>query len=583
MTDINVKSLCNILFLIIFGICIIYTNCDLQVHCVKEYIIGQWMFRVEKETFNPSLNNLKTTCGHGFPNSIEVPIGDTDFSFANYADFQLEVKDDHKLYHDGKAVGEWTLIYDQSIFMRFNKDNQVATMTTPFKYYKPAPNGQSISDCSKTMVGWYIPNENRNREKWSCFFGFKKDYLANFLKPKRRTNTSTMLQLTTNTDLANSIRYEHLSSFVDKVNDLNLSWKAHINQDFVGLNFVQIREKLGLRRGMKNTSELPVQQQMSSFIQVEDKETSQKFLNDLNEEISNITSTDTEKIINVEDDLVRDKDSSEVTDYAEVSKYLKTDSKDIDEKTLPKNWDWRNVGGVNYLTEVQSQGNCGSCYVFATITSLESRLRIMTNNKDKTRFSKQFPLSCSFYSEGCEGGYPFLVGKFFSEFELVPEDCFPYSYTPALQKCNQVCDYTKYPKKYTVSKYEYIGGYYGGTSEVDMIKELRARGPIPGSIRVPVSFNYYKSGIFSTSNLIKNNQNLSKMTQLDRAVSWEKVEHSVTIVGYGEEKGVKYWIIQNTWGDGWGENGYFRIMRGGNELAVESMGDLLHLKVEDRR
>jgi C1A family cysteine protease len=582
MTDTNVK---HNLFVFVFLLCICFINADLQVHCVMEDIVGQWMFRIERESFNPSLDNPKTTCGHGIPNSVEVPVGNQDFSFNDYADFQIEVKNDHKLYHNGVAVGDWTLVYDQSLFMRFRKDGKVVVMTSPFKYFKFGENLHTVSDCSKTMVGWYVPDENNNKERWSCFFGFKKDFLRNFLRPRVATSVTpnpTFIQLATSTSLVNSLRYEHLSSFVNKVNDLNLSWKAHINQDFVGLNFMQIRQKLGLRRGLNEQTTLhPLQ--MSSFIQIEDKEMTQTFINDLNEEISNITVVPSEKIVNIEVDSVRDQDSQQVTSFAEMTKYLKTNIKDIDEKTLPKNWDWRNVGGVSFVPPVQSQGNCGACYVFATVTSLESRLRIMTNNRDTTRFSKQFPLSCSFYSEGCEGGYPFLVGKFFSEFEIIPEECFPYAADPTKAKCNQACDYTKNPKKYTVSKYEYIGGYYGATSEVDMMKELRGRGPIPGSIRVPVSFNYYKDGIFSNGNLNKNNQKLSKMTQLDRAVSWEKVEHSVTIVGYGEEKGVKYWIIQNTWGDGWGENGYFRLVRGENELSVESMGDILHVKVEDRK
>jgi C1A family cysteine protease len=583
MTDTNPKrTRPGVLFLLITLTQLIYINTDLQVHCISEDITGKWIFRIDTQTFTPVLQNTQTSCGHSIPNSPEAPLGDPKFNFPNYTEFEIELKADHKVYSGSLAVGDWTLVYDQSIFMRFRNGDKTVTLTSPFKYYKRSENDKTVSDCSKTMIGWFIPDEDNKSANWSCFFGFKKEYKANFLNIRPRTvSTAVLAQLmtSTNTNLVNMLKYEHLEPFVNKLNEMNLSWKAHINKDLVGLNFVQIRQKLGLKRGLKNT--LPDQQQMS-FKEKDDTQV-REFVSGLNEELADIKSIPNGKIVDVGDNIVRDKDSKYVKYYAEMTKYLNTEIKDIDEKTLPKNWDWRNVGGVSYVSPVESQGNCGSCYVFAAITSLESRLRIITNNRDTTRFSKQFPISCSFYSEGCEGGYPFLLGKFFSEFEIVPEDCLKYAEDPALVKCDQVCDYTKYPKKYTVSKYEYLGGYYGATSEVDMMKELRARGPIPGSIRVPVSFNYYKDGIFSVSNLLQNNQKLSKMTQIDRAVSWEKVEHSVTIVGYGEDDGVKYWIIQNTWGEKWGEGGYFRLLRGENELSVESMGDILHLKVEDRK
>jgi cathepsin C len=580
----------NILFLMTLFLCLSITKCDLPVHCLLEDVVGKWMFRVSNEKFNPVLNDLKTSCGHKIPNNIDVPVGNSDFSFIKYSDFELELKADHKVYHDDREAGTWTLVYDQSMLLRFRKGDDVVIMTAPFKYYKTTQVGTPISDCSKTVVGWYVADEKNLKKEWSCYFGFKKDYLPNFLQIKERSNGPVLTQLTTNEiDFGKDIRYEHLEPFVNKVNEMNLSWKAHINKDFVGLSFLEIRQKLGLRRGLNKVQTVMQPQAMSSFIQIEEKEQTNskvnKFLSDLKAELNTIKAkpSNDSMAVNVENDSIRDADSKKVNNYREISKYLNTDINNIDAKTLPKNWDWRNVGGNDYTTPIQNQGDCGSCYVFAAISSLESRLRIQTNLKDKTRFSKQFPIACNFYSEGCEGGYPILVGKFFSEFEIVPESCFPYSFNPSTPKCKEVCDYTRLPKKYTVSKYGYVGGAYGATSEVDMMKELRARGPIPGSIKVPVSFNYYKSGIFSLSALFKNNQNISKVTQLDRAVSWEKVEHSITIVGYGEEDGVKYWILQNTWGENWGEKGYFRLLRGENELSIESMGDILQLKIEDRR
>ena len=240
----------------------------------------------------------------------------------------------------------------------------------------------------------------------------------------------------------------------------------------------------------------------------------------------------------------------------------------------------RNVGGVNYVPRPRRQNNCGSCYIFSLVSSLESRLRILTNNKDQTEFSRQFPLGCSFYTEGCQGGYPFLVAKFFNEFEVIPESCAPYN--PSNVQCNKHCDYTKNPIKYFVSRYEYLGGFYGATNEIEMIKEIRARGPIPGNMSVPWTFSYYKQGIFSEKVLKKNTGQFSRTTLFDKNLSWSGVDHSILLVGYGEENGVKYWIGMNTWGEQWGENGFFRILRGENDCNIETMGDAARISFKSR-
>ena len=115
-----------------------------------------------------------------------------------------------------------------------------------------------------------------------------------------------------------------------------------------------------------------------------------------------------------------------------------------------------------------------------------------------------------------------------------------------------------------------------------MMKEIRARGPIPGNMKVPFIFNFYRSGIFSTKPLKENAHKLSKTRLVDRNLSFESVEHSIILVGYGEEKGIKYWIGMNTWGTGWGERGYFKILRGENEQSIETMGDFFNIEISIR-
>lgn len=445
-------------------------------------------------------------------------------------------------------------------------------------------------------------------------------------------------------NLEKYLRYEHMSKIVEKLNKLKLGWSADIHPEFVGMSFAELKHNLGLNKG--KYSKKNVFEEKTSFIQISNtkadsqeeesgKAKVEEYLKNLEEELSQIKDkeADTEsntnqkikketlqkenssthenkkmhskksssnsktekKLLNKKGkktsmidanqqiqnhDSQQDQDSKNVSNFDEIIKYLKTDIKDIDENKLSKNWDWRNVGGVNYVPPVRAQGSCGSCYIFSTMSSLESRLRIQTNNKDQTIFSKQYPISCNFYSEGCDGGFPILVAKFLNEFEIVPESCFEYTATN--DKCSNVCDYQKNKKRYTVNKYGYLGGAYSKTSEADMMKEIRARGPIPGNIMVHWSFHYYKNGIFSSKPLKKNSGKISKSTLIDSGRDWAKVEHSITLVGYGEEDGVKYWIGMNTWGSKWGEDGFFRILRGENEEEIETMGDYMNVKVEDR-
>ena len=85
-----------------------------------------------------------------------------------------------------------------------------------------------------------------------------------------------------------------------------------------------------------------------------------------------------------------------------------------------------------------------------------------------------------------------------------------------------------------------------------MMQEIYQRGPIACGIAVPQALDDYTGGIYC-----------------DDTGDMEIV-HDISIVGYGEEDGQKYWLVRNSWGTHWGENGFFRVCRGTNNIAIES-------------
>jgi cathepsin C len=173
------------------------------------------------------------------------------------------------------------------------------------------------------------------------------------------------------------------------------------------------------------------------------------------------------------------------------------------------------------------------------------------------------------------------LGKFFHDFEIVPRECFEYNRDD--NNCENVCDYKKYKKKYFVRDYGYIGGFYGAANEVLMMKELRARGPITGNIRSPIFFSMYSGGIFSSTEIQENvSKGLNYKRLYDDNIFFQEVGHSTTIVGYGEENGVKYWICMNSYGKNWGDNGYYKVLRGENEMRIETMPEFLNIDFVER-
>merc|ERR1719183_1571871 len=85
---------------------------------------------------------------------------------------------------------------------------------------------------------------------------------------------------------------------------------------------------------------------------------------------------------------------------------------------------------------------------------------------------------------------------------------------------------------------------------------------------------FYSDGIY-TSTVKPTLQKESRTTQ-----TWEQVDHAVLATGWGIEDGKKYWLVQNSWGQDWGEDGFFRIARDVDDSGIESIPEAADV-VED--
>merc|ERR1719183_853666 len=145
--------------------------------------------------------------------------------------------------------------------------------------------------------------------------------------------------------------------------------------------------------------------------------------------------------------------------------------------------------------------------------------------------------------------------------------------------CQLECDLEKElkgQKRYRVDNHRYINSWYGNfNSSADAIKEeIYRNGPVVLSFEPAEDFMFYSDGVYRSApaDAAKGKGVLTAPRKhIDFDQEWERVDHAVVTIGWGEEDGKKYWLIQNSWGADWGEDGFFRIAAGEDESGIESI------------
>ena len=228
---------------------------------------------------------------------------------------------------------------------------------------------------------------------------------------------------------------------------------------------------------------------------------------------------------------------------------------------LPDNFNWGDVNGVNYLTQMKNQHipqYCGSCWAQGTTSSLSDRISIMRKAAfPEINISVQVILDCDMYDDGCHGGDHETAHQYIKENNITDETCAPYvalshyegrQCTPQAI-CNECTPSSgcAVPKKYNTYK---ISSYGSISGEADMMKEIYANGPIPCAV---------DSGP------------LHGLTTWDIVTApGQSLNHIISVVGWGVENGTKYWILRNSWGEYFGKEGYARVQRGnGGAVMIE--------------
>ncbi|NXW09574.1 CATS protein, partial [Fregetta grallaria] len=202
------------------------------------------------------------------------------------------------------------------------------------------------------------------------------------------------------------------------------------------------------------------------------------------------------------------------------------------EHKLPDTVDWREKGCV---TDVKNQGACGSCWAFSAVGALEAQVKLKTGKLVSLSAQNLVDCSTMYGNKGCSGGLMTSAFQYIIDNEGIDsDDSYPYTAQ------NGTCQYNASTRAATCSKYVELP-----EADEAALKDAVANvGPVSVAIdATQPTFFLYRSGVY------------------DDPRCTQEVNHGVLVIGYGTLNDKDYWLVKNSWGVSFGDEGYIRMSR----------------------
>jgi len=520
---------------------------DIPVHCHAQDVTGHWDIELAPATAErSSCHHLRPDAPGGQPGPKEM----ADTLKLKHR-LHLAVATPEKVMTGGEAItqdnakGAWMMVADEGFEIKFPKDSLgVSAMAAPkletpevslslfafSRYDVQTPAGtnvsmmsmkdfesKSVSKCGETILGWYA----LGRERWGCWRGSRRG---------EKPVPAVLESVAAKHKKAKPLSFAMASERVERINVRQGAWRARIYDRWLGKTPAQLAAHRGVRWHKR-----PLEHQHLSFLSLSRNTTAASAL------------------------------AEKQTEEWRQAHYFEGAAEAA--KALPKSIDWREArGGQDFLEPVADQGACGSCWAVSGMRMLTARHKIAQNKPDALPWSISFPLYCSEYNQGCEGGYGYLLSRWSEQVGLLPATCATYKENGQRCAVNATCvaelQKGKEPRwRATASRY--IGGRQELTTEALLMKELNERGPVIVSLsgaQIGDDFMFYAGGVYTGEEFKPEDASGG---------------HAVLLVGYGEEDAKPYWIVQNSWGPDWGEDGYVRMARSAIRFKSGEVADVI--------